>query len=111
MLIFIYTTSVIFLPPILAISEGLKGGEVKSKKYPNEGMWRTLLNGVLLTIIILPFTVIMVLFSISTNSELTSKILLFVSRFLPLMAVLTFGFPVIQNLILPIIFFLTKKAP
>ncbi|NEP86068.1 MAG: hypothetical protein F6K18_04115 [Okeania sp. SIO2C2] len=111
MLIFIYTICVIFLPPILAISEGLKGGEVKSKKYPNEGMWRTLLNGVLLAIITLPFAVIMFLFSKSTNSELTSKILLFVSRFLPLMAVLTFGLPVIQHLILRITFFLTKKAP
>ncbi|NES72724.1 MAG: hypothetical protein F6K24_49760 [Okeania sp. SIO2D1] len=42
---------------------------------------------------------------------MTSKILLVVSRFLPLIAVLTFVLPIIQHLILRIIFFLTKKAP
>ncbi|NEO57669.1 MAG: hypothetical protein F6K54_34150 [Okeania sp. SIO3B5] len=111
MLVLITIVIGVISPPILAIGEGLKGGEVKSKKYPNEGMWRTLLNGVLLTIITLPFAVIIFLFSKSNNSELTSKILLFVSRFLPLMIVLTFLLPVLQHLILRITFFLTKKAP
>ncbi len=84
---------------------------MKSKKYPNQGMWRILLNGVLLTIITLPFAVIMLLFSVSTNSEYLRLILLLVSKSLPLTAFLIFGFYPIQHLILRIIFFLTKKAP
>ncbi|MDJ0555284.1 MAG: hypothetical protein QNJ68_12745, partial [Microcoleaceae cyanobacterium MO_207.B10] len=95
----------------MIIFGGLQTQEFNYKIYPNEGIWRSLLNAIFLTIIILPISVIMVLFSKSNNFELISDILLFLSKLLPFFAFLILGMSVIQHLILRIIFFLTKKAP
>ncbi|MEM1172583.1 MAG: hypothetical protein AAGJ08_26780, partial [Cyanobacteria bacterium P01_H01_bin.35] len=90
---------------------GLQIREIKDTKYPNEGMWRSLSNGVLLTIITLSISVIMLLVSKLTNSELISAILLSLAELLPLLSLIIFYSRVIQHLTLRIIFFLTKKAP
>ncbi|NES67919.1 MAG: NACHT domain-containing protein, partial [Okeania sp. SIO2D1] len=95
----------------MIIFGGLQTQEFNYKIYPNEGIWRSLLNAIFLTIIILPISVIMVLFSKSNNFELISGILLFLSKILPFFAFLILGMSVIQHLILRITFFLTKKAP
>ncbi|NES71527.1 MAG: hypothetical protein F6K24_43170, partial [Okeania sp. SIO2D1] len=94
---------------------GLKTQELNYTKYPNEGIWHSLLNGVFLTIIILSISIIMNLFLKSNNSELTSEILLLLllllSKFLLLFVFIIFGTCILQHLILRITFFLTKKAP
>ncbi|MGD1808815.1 hypothetical protein ACP6PL_25715 [Dapis sp. BLCC M126] len=105
----------ILLPMIpgigIVLSKSFQGGEFKNKTYPNEGTWRILLNGVFLTVMILPITVILLLFSKSISSELIHGILRFLGIILPCATLLHFASPVTEHLILRITFSLTKKAP
>ncbi|MGD1699691.1 hypothetical protein [Dapis sp. BLCC M229] len=94
-----------------ALPKSFQGGEFNNKTYPNEGTWRILLNGVFFTVMILPITAILLLFSKSINSGVTREIVSFVAIMLPYIILLGFTGSVIEHLILRTTFFLTKKAP
>ncbi|WP_094673388.1 NACHT domain-containing NTPase [Hydrocoleum sp. CS-953] len=105
----------IFFPLIviifMALPQIFQGEELKDTKNPNEGTWRILLNGIFLTVMVLPISAILVLFSKSIQSELVSEIVLFLAIILPCLTLLIFADSAIGHLIVRLSLFLTKKAP
>ncbi|MGB3514108.1 MAG: hypothetical protein WBA93_33855, partial [Microcoleaceae cyanobacterium] len=94
----------------LSLIEAFKGGELKTRKYPNEGMWKIAINTGILVIIFLPISTTLLLLTPIMNLEPTNILLILVAC-MPIMIYMPFLFVVIEHLSLRITLFLTKKAP
>lgn len=93
----------------MSLIEAFKGGELKTRKYPNEGMWKIAINTGILVIIFLPISTTLLLLTPIMNLE--TNFLLIFAACMPIMIYMPFLFVVIEHLSLRIAFFLTKKAP
>ncbi len=96
----------------LSLIEAFKGGELKTRKYSNEGMWKTAINTGILVIIFLPISTTLLLLTLIMNLETTNlNLMLILIACMPILIYMPFLMVVIEHLTLRITFFLTKKAP
>ncbi|MDY7006071.1 MAG: NACHT domain-containing protein [Cyanobacteriota bacterium] len=93
----------------ISLIEAFKGGELKTRKYPNEGMWKTAFNTGILVIIFLPISTTLLLLTPIMNLE--TNLLFILVACMPILIYMPFLMVVIEHLTLRITFFLTKKAP
>lgn len=93
----------------ISLIEAFKGGELKTRKYPNEGMWKTAINTGILVIIFLPISTALLLLTPIMNLE--TNLLFILVACMPVMIYMPFLYIVIEHLTLRITFSLTKKAP